>query len=66
MKGAVRVQGWGRDSPCDGQREQQLTGHQRDKVLPLTKFNDLAENKEAGPESDYGTVAEAGEAQTLL
>lgn len=43
-----------------------LTGHQRDKALPLTKFNDLAENKEAGPESDYGSVGEDGEAHGLL
>lgn len=44
----------------------QLTGHQRDKALPLTKFNDLAENKQEGPELDYGTVDEGGEAYSLL
>lgn len=44
----------------------QLTGCQRDKALPLTKFNDLAENKEAGPEFDYGVFEEDGEAHSLL
>lgn len=45
----------------------QLTGHQRDKFLPLTKFNQsLAENKQEGPELDYGTVDEGGEAYSLL
>lgn len=44
----------------------QLTGHQRDKALPLTKFNDLAENKQEGPELDYGTAGEGGEAYSLL
>lgn len=44
----------------------QLTGHQRDKALSLTKFNDLAEKKEAGPEFDYGIVDVDREAHSLL
>lgn len=44
----------------------QLTGCQRDKALPLTKFNDLAEKKEAGPESDDGIIDKVGEAHSLL
>ena len=44
----------------------QLTGHQRDKALTLTKFNDLAEKKEAGPEFDYGILDEDGEANSVL
>lgn len=43
----------------------QLTGHLRNKALPLTKFNDLAEKKEAGPASDYGILDVAGEAHSL-
>ena len=44
----------------------QLTGHQRDKALPLTKFNDLAEDKEAGSEFDYGIISEDEEAYSFL
>lgn len=54
---------WVKGRACGGM---QLTGHQRDKPLPLTKFNDLAENKQEGPELDYGTVDEGGEANSLL
>lgn len=45
----------------------QLTECQRDKTLPLTKFNDLAENKEPGPEFDYSLFVEDGdEAHSFL
>lgn len=44
----------------------QLTGHQRDEALPLTKFSDLAENKEAGSEFDYGIIGEDEEAYSFL
>jgi hypothetical protein len=47
-------------------RRDQYTGHQRDKALSLTEFNDLAEKKDTGPEFNYGIIDIGGEAHSWL
>lgn len=63
--------GWGRrDSPCEGEGEalRRNASHWgiRDKAPTLTEFNNLAENKDTGPEFDYGVIDVVGEAHSLL